>query len=115
MQIATMVVRTPDRSTDILRFIANNGPPLVDPTEIVHATTVLLDVLAEDQGKDFELQTLLFDIALTHAPRLAEELVVRNFLRTAIAVRSHSCLSAPGTSSARWNTTWIFHQSSAAS
>jgi clathrin heavy chain len=88
MQIATIVARTsPDRVTDVLTHIANNGQPLVDPKQIVtmllqfqlvrQATSFLIEV-TQNRIEDSELQTLLFEITLTHAPKVAEELFVRN-------------------------------------
>jgi clathrin heavy chain len=89
MQIATIVARTaPGHTQDVLSHIANGGQPLVDPRQIVQmllqfqlvspAITFLIEVLPSDQEKDSELQTTLFEIALTHAPKVAEELFVRN-------------------------------------
>ncbi|KAK8884028.1 Clathrin heavy chain 2 [Tritrichomonas musculus] len=89
MQIATIVARqNPDKIGPILTHIANNGNPLVDPKALVQmllqfqlikgATSFLIDVLPQDREEDSELQTLLFEIALNNAPKLAEELFSRN-------------------------------------
>jgi clathrin heavy chain len=89
MQIATIVARTaPTHTQEVLSHIANGGQPLVDPRQIVQmllqfqlvspAITFLIEVLPSDQEKDSDLQTMLFEIAFTHAPKVAKELFVRN-------------------------------------
>ena len=89
MRIATIVAKTaPDKCGDLLTHIANNGNPLCDVKQLVQmllqfqlvrpATGFLIDVLTQDRQEDSDLQTMLFEIALTHAPKIAEELFTRN-------------------------------------
>ncbi|KAK8842459.1 hypothetical protein M9Y10_026046 [Tritrichomonas musculus] len=85
MQIATIIAhQSPEKITPILKHIANNGNPLVDPNALVQmllqsklskaATLFLIEVLPQDREEDSELQTLLYEIAINNDTRLAEEL-----------------------------------------
>ncbi|OHT11249.1 Clathrin heavy chain 1 [Tritrichomonas foetus] len=89
MQVATIVARqSPEKLDPVLSHIANNGQPIVDPKPLVQmllqfqlvkpATGFLIDVLTQDREEDSDLQTLLFEIALNNAPKIAEELFTRN-------------------------------------
>ena len=89
IHVATIFAhQNPEKIGPVLTYIANNGNPLVDPKELVQmllqfqlikdATSFLIRVLPQDREEDSELQTLLFEIALNNAPKLAEDLFSRN-------------------------------------
>ena len=89
MRTATIVAQTAGgKCSNVLTYIANNGNPLCDVKQVVEmllqlqlsgpVTGFLMDVLPQDREEDSDLQNLLFEIALTHAPEIAEELFTRN-------------------------------------
>lgn len=71
----------------VVEYLANNGSPLVDPRQAIQVlnqnkrTTesirFLLKCLPGDRVEDNELQTILFELALTYQPKMAEELFAR--------------------------------------
>jgi clathrin heavy chain len=88
LQIVTLIARTnPDGLAPLLQHIANGGQSLMDPKQIVsilmqfqlfnQAAAFLIDVLTQDREEDSDLQTMLFEITLTNAPRVAEELFAK--------------------------------------
>ena len=75
IQIVTCVAsQSPDKIEPFLKYIANDGKPLVDPKVLVQvllqyklvkaAKTFIIDAIPQDRGESSELQKLLFDIEL---------------------------------------------------
>jgi len=85
LQIITIVSRSSaDKIDPLLTHVANQGQPLADPRQVVQiliqyqlwkqATSFLIDVITGNKEEDSDLQTMVFEIALTNIPKVAEEL-----------------------------------------